>query len=126
MNPEKSPTGSLLPATISPSINGWNAQYIESMHATWKQDKESVPKEWQDFFHGFELGNEVSLTEGQSDCIREAQTNVDSLIYHYRSAGHYAANLDPLGVIHKNDSHLQLQSFGLNETHLDELRDMTI
>jgi 2-oxoglutarate dehydrogenase E1 component len=123
MNPEKSPTWSLLPATISPSINGWNAQYIESMHATWKQDNKAVPKQWQDFFRGFELDNSLSLKEGQKECIREAQTSVDSLIYHYRSAGHYAANLDPLGVTTQNDSHLQLQSFGLDESHLDELFD---
>ncbi len=120
MKPENTPSESLLPTTISPSINGWNAEYLESMHTSWKQDTTSVSQEWQDFFQGFDLGSAQVESLGSSDCIREEQAKVDSLIYHYRSAGHYAADLDPLGIAETSNKEIQLTSFGLTDSHLDD------
>ena len=123
MKPENTPSGSHLPTTISPSINGWNAEYLESMHATWKQDTTAVSQEWQDFFQGFELGSIQGESQDKPDCVREEQTKVDSLIYHYRSAGHYAADLDPLGIAKTSNKEIQLASFGLTDSHLDDQFD---
>ncbi len=122
MKPENISLGSHLPTTIPPAINAWDAEYLDAMHTTWKRDSDSVPQEWQDFFKGFDLGNSLVDSQSNSDCIREDQTKVDSLIYHYRSAGHYAANLDPLGIAPRTNDQLQLSSFNLEES-LDELFD---
>jgi len=93
------------------------------MHAAWKQDATTVSQEWQDFFQGFDLGSAQGTAPNHSDCIFEDQTKVDSLIYHYRSAGHYAASLDPLGIAQTSNKQIQLSSFGLSDAHLDEQFD---
>ena len=48
------------------------------------------------FFKGFELGRSLDKTDTDSEFIRGDQAKVDSLMYQYRSAGHYIANIDPL------------------------------
>ncbi|MBC8201734.1 MAG: hypothetical protein H8E86_06760, partial [Planctomycetes bacterium] len=119
MKPENTPFGSHTPTTIAPSVNGWNADYLDSMHLAWKEDANSLSKEWQDFFKGFELGSCQGTQPTKNDSIRQGQSRVDSLIYHYRSTGHYAADLDPLGIAPRDDSHLALSSFGFDATQLD-------
>jgi hypothetical protein len=57
MKPKNTPSSPNEPTTIAPSVNGWNAQYIESMYMAWQEDENTLTKEWQDFFKGFELGN---------------------------------------------------------------------
>ena len=123
MKPNNSPSSTKLPTTITPSVNGWNAQYLESMFMEWKKDENTLSKEWQDFFKGFELGSSQSDSSVTSESIREEQSRIDSLIYHYRSTGHYAADLDPLSIAHREHDHLQLSSFGLNESQLDSMFD---
>ena len=108
------------PVTITPSINGWNAAYIESMMQTWKENPHSVAEEWQQFFKGFELGSEHEHSFSNSTQIRFDQTNVDSLIYNYRASGHYAAQLDPLGIRECKRDHLKYESFGLVERQLSD------
>ncbi|MDP7005476.1 MAG: 2-oxoglutarate dehydrogenase E1 component [Phycisphaerales bacterium] len=117
MQPENQSTAAKTPATIAPSINSWNSEYLDNLRRSWKDNPLSVSQEWRDFFSGFELGNATS------DCIREDQVNVDSLIYHYRSAGHYAADLDPLGIAPRTDKQLRLSAFNLSESQLDDMFD---
>ena len=40
----------------SPSVNGWQGEYVESLFAQWQSNPDSVGAEWRDFFRGFELG----------------------------------------------------------------------
>jgi 2-oxoglutarate dehydrogenase E1 component len=119
MKPENTPSGSHIPTTIAPAVNGWNADYLDSMHLAWKEDAGALTKEWQDFFKGFELGTAQETQSTGNDSIRQGQSRVDSLIYHYRSTGHYAAHLDPLGIAPRTDSHLELASFGFDASKLD-------
>ncbi len=109
----------LTPTTIDPSINAWNATFLDALFSQWKADSNSVSKEWQDFFQGFELGSSLEHQEAGSG----AQSCVDSLIYNYRMEGHYAADLDPLGLQKPNRSKLHPESFGLCEGQLDTLFD---
>ena len=39
-----------------PSVNGWNAQWVDDLYRQWAQVPEAVPESWQRFFEGFELG----------------------------------------------------------------------
>ncbi|MDY7107038.1 MAG: 2-oxoglutarate dehydrogenase E1 component [Planctomycetota bacterium] len=52
-----------------------------------------------------------------------AQARVDSLIYHYRDIGHFAAHLDPLGNDRPVPEYLRLSSFKLAEADLDRAFD---
>ena len=42
----------------APSINGWNAPYVENLYQQWAADPNSVDAQWQPFFEGFQLGVE--------------------------------------------------------------------
>ncbi len=123
MHSEKKAQVAITPATIAPSINSWSADYLDNLHREWKENPNAVTKEWQDFFKGFELGNSTEVHNFDSECVRTDQTKVDSLIYHYRSAGHYAADLDPLSIAPRTNNQLQLSAFDLKESQLEELFD---
>src|SRR5687768_4277291 len=85
-----------------------NADLIEAAYRSWLDNPESVDPTWRAFFQGFALGNNhgASLTAavGASNASGERvaiidslkQSQVHSLIYHYRSLGHLQAHLDPL------------------------------
>ncbi|MDP7009526.1 MAG: 2-oxoglutarate dehydrogenase E1 component [Phycisphaerales bacterium] len=117
--PPNAQNSDLTPTTIDPSINAWNASFLDALFAQWKADPTTVSQEWQEFFKGFELGasNEIG-TQGSG-----AQACVDSLIYNYRMAGHYAASLDPLGLKKPDRDRLLPESYGLRENQLDTLFD---
>ena len=74
------------------SVNGWNGEYLESLYEQWKTDPDAVGAEWQQFFRGFELGARRAPEAG-AEVAHTAQGRVDSLIYHYRDIGHFAAKL---------------------------------
>src|SRR6185503_15679696 len=91
------------------SVNGWNAEYVDGLYQRWQADPDSVEPEWRQFFAGFDLGYRPTLG---ADVVQRAlpaapsttgvpatkQSKVDTLIYHYRDIGHWAADLDPLGT----------------------------
>ena len=73
----------MLPETL-------NAEYIESQYAAWKDDPESVSRDWQYFFKGFD----VAASGGVAGAVRSdkgmpsRQAHVERLIYGYRHLGH--------------------------------------
>ncbi|MCH2160862.1 MAG: 2-oxoglutarate dehydrogenase E1 component [Phycisphaerales bacterium] len=101
-------------------MNGQNAEFIDAQYKQWQNDPTSVDLDWQRFFEGFELGNARPAAEGVAHSL---QGKVDSLIYHYRDIGHFAADLDPLGSSRPFPEELTLESFGLSDEHLDETFD---
>ncbi len=48
------PSGSSKAA--GPSVNGWNAEYLDQQYAAFKRDPSSVPADMVAFFQGFDLG----------------------------------------------------------------------
>jgi len=131
------------------AVNAWNAEYIDDLHRRWRDDPDSVDPQWRQFFLGFELAvtrgadRGAASTEGAAEAafemprrpggVRSAsdsvmiahtkQARVDSLVYHYRDIGHFAAALDPLGTERKFPEHLTLDSFALGDADLDESFD---
>ena len=112
------------------SVNGWNAQYIDTMYERWSARAESVEPQWRQFFAGFELGTR-QITDAEEpaeqvagvDLAQTKQGHVDDLIYAYRDTGHLAAALDPLGTERPAPASLKLQSYELSETDLAESFD---
>ena len=121
------------------AINGWDADFIDHLYAQWRVDPGSVDPSWQHLFRGFELASQKQ-TNGHavhSEAIRGVppgspesdeisrrirdQMRVDSLIYHYRSVGHTAAELDPLGRAPEPHPRLRLETHNLSEADLDQV-----
>jgi 2-oxoglutarate dehydrogenase E1 component len=96
-------------------------QFIEALYEDWRSDPSSVAEQWQHFFQGFEL---ALSTEGDAAGTQgRKQSQVASLIYAYRDIGHLVAQLDPLGSSPQHNPLLELGSFGLDESDLDQLFD---
>ena len=130
------------------SVNGWQSDFVESLYADFRKDPNSVEADWRRFFLGFELG----LTREQADsgaapaamptaiapppttttttapapsavAADADQRKVDELILRYRSLGHRAAQLDPLGTTRPFPESLTLEAVGLDDEALGHAFD---
>ena len=92
-----------------------NADFIDAQYKQWKKAPGSLPRDWQYFFKGFEIGH----AGGGSDagCIDPAhglfQARVQTLINRYRHVGHLLACMDPLAECPMDHPFLDLEAFGL-------------
>lgn len=115
---------SLLKQFAQSSQLGANAAFIEDLYEQYLVDPDSVGPKWKTYFDGFK-GREAGdvphsavidavaqagklaargvavLGAGSGD---ERERHVGRLITAYRSRGHLAANLDPLGMMDKPDA----------------------
>ena len=94
-----------------------NAEYVDSQYQRWQSDAGSVPREWQIFFEGFELGvtgegKAAGICE-ESQVLRQAR--VGELIHRYRDVGHLLSCLDPLAACPTDHPLLELAAFELTE-----------
>lgn len=123
-------------------LQGNNTSYMIFMYEKYCADKNSVPKDWQDYFH--DLGDKahemfgddrspnwvlsakpIKITEPQ---IIQTQVHltkeivgVHEFIRAYRSYGHMLAKTDPLGLEEKkHHPFLKLESHGITEHLLDQ------
>ena len=98
-----------------------NADYIETQYAAWKDNPESVPRDWQYFFKGFDMAA-TGCVEGavrSEEGMPSRQAHVERLIYGYRHLGHILACMDPLSACPTEHPLLSLNAFGLDNDDLD-------
>ena len=113
------------------SVNGWQPDFVEALYAEFKADPASVAPEWRQFFLGFELGLSTEGTAPAAGTPAPApaaapraggldpdQRKVDELILRYRTYGHLAAQLDPLGTTRPFPDDLTLEAVGLGDDAL--------
>ncbi len=132
------------------SVNGWQSDYIESMFAQFKANPDAVSDEWRNFFRGFELGLTLDASAADSAASRpagaapsttpataaapavppegaaaaaNAQRRVDELVLRYRTFGHLATQLDPLGTTRPFPESLTLEAVGLDDSALSQSFD---
>ena len=133
-------------------LTGENAQYILSLYGSYLHDRVSVSPEWRDYFSTLKP-EEENILKGLTPPIweegpfssrdKETATSLDKdavldslramkLIHAYRSGGHKAANLDPLGLAKPTlPSELDPETYGFIATHenrplfIDEGRGVT-
>ena len=124
----------------SSQLAGGNADYVEALYNTWLADVSSVSDEWNKYFETFQgrAAGDVSpdaaiariesaqrqrrtgVAAPMSDEYARKQAGVLRLLTAYRSRGHLAADLDPLGLAAKMPApDLGLAFHGLNEADLD-------
>lgn len=130
---------SLLKQFAQSSQLGANAAYIEDLYEQYLVDPDSVGAKWKTYFDGLkgrEAGDvphsavieqiavagrlaasgKLAPAAGAGD---ERERSVGKLITAYRSRGHLAANLDPLGMMAKTDApDLDLGFHGLSDKDL--------
>jgi 2-oxoglutarate dehydrogenase E1 component len=114
---------------VPPSVNGWNAEYLQSVYEQYKADASSVPADMQSFFAGFDLaiasGSGVASSGGGGD-NREALrlfAGTRALIDAYRRFGHFGAKIDPFGRARPRDKSLELSAHGLTQADMDKAVD---
>jgi len=98
-----------------------NADYIESQYAAWKEDHDSVSRDWQYFFKGFDVaasGGVAGAVQSEAG-MPSRQSNVEHLIYGYRNLGHILACMDPLSACPTEHPLLSLETFGLGIEDLE-------
>ena len=123
----------------SSQLAGGNADYVESLYDAWLADASAVSADWASYFETFkgrESGDvshtaaiariEAAQKQRQvagapvSDEHARKQAGVLRLLTAYRSRGHLAANLDPLGLAGKMPApDLGLAFHGLSDADLD-------
>ena len=120
-------------------LSGGNADFIEDLYEQYLVDADSVGAAWKSYFEGFK-GREAgdvphSVVRAQVQAAarnagrggpgidEEAarkQTAVGKLVTSYRSRGHLAASLDPLGMMAAQSApDLDLEFHGLGQSDLD-------
>ena len=124
------------------SVNGWQSDFMESLYAQYKSDPASVGPEWQNFFRGFDLGvaidgdrseapqavppspaaapASVAASSAVTGSAAASQSRVDELIARYRTYGHLAAQIDPLGTSRPFPELLTLEAVGLDDAALEQ------
>lgn len=120
-------------------LSGGNASYIEELYEIYLKDPDAVPLEWQNFFESLPSISNMGTTDvshadirnyflqlakhprslqmpSSTDVLKERkQVQVDKLIEAYRTYGHLAAKLDPLGTPRPEVPELQLSRYNLSE-----------
>jgi 2-oxoglutarate dehydrogenase E1 component len=129
----------------STPLAGGNAEYVEALYERYLVDPAAVSAEWRAYFDAFkghesgdrphapviaEIGRLARLNgragsapvtaAPATDAYAERQAGVLRLVTAYRSRGHLAADLDPLGLAAKQPApDLELPFHGLGERDLD-------
>ena len=105
--------------------NRCNLNLIEDYYDRWRNDPASVDDSWRNFFEGYELGHRPADRPAAAVDLdaAAAQAAVTRLIDAYREFGHYLADLDPLKLSPRRQSHelLEPSAFGLTEADLDRV-----
>ncbi len=89
--PQTTPAASPVRA-VPASVNAWNAPYIEQEYARYKADPSSVTGDLAAFFRGFDLAR-----DGMPAGASAASGGLEALRAAYRTFGHLAARIHPLG-----------------------------
>ena len=126
---------------LASSQLGSNADYVEALYEAWLNNSDTVPEDWRRYFDGLpgKVNGEVPhslvierIEQAQrdrklmpagaavSDSHARKQAGVLRLLTAYRSRGHLAADLDPLGLREQQAApDLGLAFHGLSESDLD-------
>ncbi|MDQ8054382.1 MAG: 2-oxoglutarate dehydrogenase E1 component [Pedobacter sp.] len=102
-------------------LNGANAEYIESLYQSYKEDPSSVEFGWQKFFEGFDFGRGSTAASVSAETPEHflKEINVLNLINGYRQRGHLFTRTNPVRDRRKHSPTLAIENFGLSKADLD-------
>ncbi|WP_461788285.1 2-oxoglutarate dehydrogenase E1 component [Pedobacter sp.] len=110
-------------------LNGSNADYVDSLYQSYKEDPSSVEFGWQKFFEGFDFGRNsggaaVSADEAPEQFLKEI--SVLNLINGYRQRGHLFTKTNPVRDRRKHLPTLAIENFGLSNADLDTVFNSSV
>jgi len=89
-----------------------NLDFLDSQYRRYQTDPQSVTREWQIFFNGFDIGLQHGVVEAKP--LHDAgNAQVAELIHRYRDLGHLLACMDPLSACPTAHPLLALEEFSL-------------
>lgn len=102
-------------------LNGANAEYIESLYQTFKEDPNSVEFGWQKFFEGFDFGRGSSPASAGEETPEHflKEVSVLNMINGYRQRGHLFTHTNPVRERRQHLPTLDLENFKLSAADLD-------
>ncbi|MDJ0781454.1 MAG: 2-oxoglutarate dehydrogenase E1 component [Desulfosarcinaceae bacterium] len=102
------------------SFETLNADFIDAQYKRWKSAPDTLPKDWQFFFKGFEIAltRTVGSPAGSDGIDALKQARVEALTYRYRDMGHLLACMDPLSACPTDHPLLNVDAFDLEITDL--------
>src|SRR6056297_1659609 len=92
---------------------------IEKIYEQYKSNPESIDKQWQRFFQGFEFAQKNYPSSVQTDELLDSEFKVINLIEGYRTRGHLFTKTNPVRTRRKYSPTLDIQNFGLEESDMD-------
>lgn len=109
-------------------LNGANAEYIESLYQSYKEDASSVEFGWQKFFEGFDFGRDSSGTSVSAEAPEHflMEINVLNMINGYRQRGHLFTHTNPVRERRQHLPTLDLENFGLTKADLDTVFNASV
>ena len=110
-------------------LNGTNAEYVESLYQSYKEDPSSVEFGWQKFFEGFDFGRGAEATNvsgGEAPEHFLKEINVLNLINGYRQRGHLFTKTNPVRERRKHLPTLNIENFGLGTTDLETVFNSSV
>ncbi|MFN0257418.1 2-oxoglutarate dehydrogenase E1 component [Pedobacter ureilyticus] len=110
-------------------LSGDNAEYVDSLYQSYKEDPSSVEFGWQKFFEGFDFGRSadapnVSGGEAPEHFLKEI--NVLNLINGYRQRGHLFTKTNPVRERRKHLPTLNIENFGLAAADLETVFNSSV
>jgi len=111
-------------------LNGSNAAYVDYMHEQWQADPDSVHSSWRAYFETGGFTTPESISQSYTPMARGSADDgykiamLQELLNAYQSAGHFMADIDPLGLTQGGRKGfepvtLEYQYWGFNEKDLD-------
>ena len=103
-------------------LNGANAEYVDSLYQTYKEDPDAVEFGWQKFFEGFDFGKGAEVTNANGAEAPEhflKEINVLNLINGYRQRGHLFTKTNPVRERRQHLPTLDIENFGLSDSDLE-------
>lgn len=110
-------------------LNGTNAEYVESLYQSYKENPSSVEFGWQKFFEGFDFGRGAEATNvsgGEAPEHFLKEINVLNLINGYRQRGHLFTKTNPVRERRKHLPTLNIENFGLSNTDLETVFNSSV
>ncbi|WP_199118750.1 2-oxoglutarate dehydrogenase E1 component [Pedobacter sp. ASV28] len=109
-------------------LNGTNAEYVESLYQSYKEDPNSVEFGWQKFFEGFDFGRGADATNVSGEAPEHflKEINVLNLINGYRQRGHLFTKTNPVRERRKHLPTLTIENFGLSTADLETVFNSSV
>lgn len=103
---------------IPPSVNGWQAEYLDAQYQQYRIDPASVPVDLRTLFQGFDLALDGRAASAGGGGTGGVAGGVENLVNAYRESGHLAAKLDPFGRERSRPASLSPAAHGLSDADL--------